>query len=69
MDEVWQANPLRVGFHFPKYIFLGPLNIFLYLVDEKGRGIKTDFTSDSFFEIDLNLLAVNLLGKIQNINL
>jgi hypothetical protein len=45
------------------------LDIFSDLTDEMGRGIETNFISNSLFKIDLDFIAVDVLTEVQNIDL
>ena len=54
--------------HSPEYILIGPLDIFPDLVNELRDRFKSDFTSDPLFKIDLDLLSVNHLIKVQNVD-
>ena len=64
MGEVREADPLD-----PEDVLIGILNIFFNLFNKEGRRFKTDFISNSLFEMDLNFLPINILIEIQNMNL
>ena len=47
---------------------MGPLDILPDLVKELRDRFKSDFVSDPLFKIDLDLLSVNHLIKVQNVD-